>query len=217
MSALAYLLTLGLPRDFAEALIDATDGYISPTELIDSGCLVGNLLGTPSLADDDYLVVTTDMKATAYTLAHSAAPAGNPPRNVTVTHTANDTADTLGSLVIVGTNVNDEVITESVTILSGTVASSLKAFKTITSLTTPSWVIDGVEGTEDSIKIGYGNKLGLSYTVADDENVFMTLSNGVAVAATGVTTDILDVSLNTVDLSGQTYNGSKKMRAAIIL
>jgi hypothetical protein len=60
------------------------------------------------------------------------------------------TLNTLGNLEIVGTNTLDQVQTESRPLAVGR-TQSLKSYKTITSLTTPSWVISG---TEDTIQFG---------------------------------------------------------------
>ena len=59
-------------------------------------------LGTPVVADVDRIVTSTDMKVGAYTIA--AQP--DVPRNITVTRTAGDTADTGGTITVVCTNVD---------------------------------------------------------------------------------------------------------------
>jgi hypothetical protein len=177
--------------------------------------LIGDDLGTPDLADADRFLTSVNMQATAYTLDNTTLPAGNPPRNVTITHTDGDTRDTLGDLVVTGTNYLDEVITETITISGGATAAGVKAFKTVTQLVTAGWVIDGAEGTPDTITVGFGTKLGLSHYLTAAAQVFMTALAGVAVAPGAITVDADEIEKNTVDLSAGTYDGSKTARVLI--
>lgn len=110
-------------------------------------------------------VTSTNMKATAYTIA--AQPVA--PCRVTCLVTAQGGADTLGNLVIVGTLEDDTACTESVALTAGTTASSVNCFKTLTSLTTPSWVINS---TNDTIVIGSGAVAPFApYFEADDDRI----------------------------------------------
>lgn len=194
-----------------------TDGSIDTAHVANSAVTVAKLgagvayierLGTPSVADADRFLLSVAMQATAYTPDETTLPAGNPPRNVTVTHTAVGTADTLGDLVVEGTDVDDGAISETITIVSGTEAAGVKAFKTITSLTTAGWVIDGVEATADTITVGFGALLGLSRVLASANEVVVGLLNRAVQAAT-IAVDAANVEGNTVDMSAGTYNGSK--------
>lgn len=182
------------------------DGAVTDTKT--TGIVVAENLGEPELADDNYFLTSVAMQATAYTLGNTALPADNPPRNVTITHTAGDTADTLGDAVVTGTNVNDEVITETITVASGTVATGTKAFKTVTEVVTAGWVIDGVEGTADTIKVGFGTLLGLSKVFSSVDNIFIQTLDAAVVAGT-VTVDATNVESNTIDISSGTYDGAK--------
>lgn len=177
----------------------------------DEELLVGIGRGTPAVSDDDFYVTSVDMKATAYTQAETAAPGGIP-RNVIVTHTADGTADTRGSLVVTGTNADGEEITESIVIADGTVSVGAKAFKTVTSLVTPSWV---TEGNADEIKVGFGNLLGLDRTLAAAAQVFLAVL-GTAIIAPTVAVDDDEVEKNTVDLSSGTYNGTKAAKVLLV-
>ena len=67
-------------------------------------------LGSPVVDDVDRIVTSVNMKVGAYTIA--AQP--DVPRNITVTQTAVGTEDTNGTVVIVGTDMNDNVITEKI-------------------------------------------------------------------------------------------------------
>jgi hypothetical protein len=101
-------------------------------------------------ADDNAYVTSVDMKNGAYTIAAQPSFA----KNVTVTHTATSTVDTLGIITVVGTDENDKAITEVITPLNGAVASGTKYFKTLTSITGSGWT--AVAGA-DKIIVGYGN------------------------------------------------------------
>jgi len=178
--------------------------------------LVPNDLGTPDLADDNFFLTSVAMQATAYTLDETDLAADQPPRNVTVTHTAQGTADTLGDAVIVGTDVNDDPITETIAIDSGTVAAGTKAFKTVTSVVTADWVIDGVEASEDLLEVGFGDLLGLGRPLAAASQVFLVVyDTGVVVDAVIAVDDTL-VEENTVDFSGATYDGAKVAKVLLI-
>lgn len=104
-------------------------------------------------------VTSTNMKVGAYTVANSGAMPTAGARLITVTHTAVDTADTLGTITVVGTNLAGATITEDITPLSGTVASGTKWFRTVTSVTGAGWVIDAVEATNDTLVVGCGARV----------------------------------------------------------
>lgn len=117
---------------------------------------VSYALGSPATADDDFLVAAaTAMKVGAYTLLNTVLDVA---RNLTLTHTATSTADTLGTVDVVGTDIAGNALTETITPVSGTVVQGTKAFKTITSITGVGWVVNT---GADVIKVGFGDKLGL--------------------------------------------------------
>lgn len=165
-------------------------------------------LGTPVVADVDRIVTSANMQVGAYTIA--ADP--DIPRNVTVTHTqVGGVTDTLGTIVFVGTNINDEVITETLTPSDGATVSGTKAFKTVTSATGVGWVIDT---TEDTITIGVGNELGLPVALPSvDDAIFGMLD--FTMLAHNPTTD-LTVEGTTVDMSAGTYDGAKTAKVFVI-
>jgi len=99
-------------------------------------------------------LASTNMKATAYTMTSTTLPAGYSARRVTITHTAVTGADTLGSAALVGTDENGAAQSESLALVSGGVATSLKAYKTLTGCTTASWVISG---GNDTIVVGFAD------------------------------------------------------------
>lgn len=82
-------------------------------------------------------------------------------RNITATAGGTNTDIKAISVVVTGTNINDEVITETLPAFTvdtaGTVTGS-KAFKTVTSIAIPAH-----DGTGATTSIGFGSKIGLEY------------------------------------------------------
>ena len=158
-----------------------------------------------AVADVDYFVASADMKVGAYTLANTTMP-GNCARNVTVTQTITNAAeDTNGTVVVVGTDLADNAITETLTPNGGATVAGAKAFRTITSITGAGWVINGDD--EDTITVGFGDIIGLPDLLP---------TNSVLVAALGGTKEAVDPAVtvstttledNTVDLASA-LNGS---------
>lgn len=165
-------------------------------------------LGTPVLADVDLIVTSANMKVGAYTVA--AQP--DISRNITVTHTqVGGVSDTLGTIDIVGTNILDEVITETITPLDETIAVGTKAFKTITSVTGVGWVIDT---TADTITVGVGDLLGLPFEILAATNVQYGVLGTALVAPASIT--VGDIEVCVLSLAAGTYDGSKKAYVHIV-
>jgi len=100
--------------------------------------------------DDNKIVTTTDMKVGAYTIAAQPSAASL----LSVTITAVGTADTMGTITFVGTGYDGSALTEIVTPVVDSTVYTDAEFATVTSATGAGWVIDAVEGTEDTIIIG---------------------------------------------------------------
>lgn len=101
------------------------------------------------LLDADKIVTSTDMKASAYTIA--AQP--TVPAILSVLVTAVGTADTMGTIDFVGTDRSGAVQLETVIPIAGTTVFTTKVFKTVTTATGVGWVIDG-GSQNDTIIIG---------------------------------------------------------------
>jgi hypothetical protein len=95
-------------------------------------------------------VTSTNMIVGAYTLANTT-PVWQGGAFVTVTHTAVGAADTLGTIVVVGYDLAGNVRTDTITPVSGSVATGLIPFRTITSITGVGWVINA---GNDTIVVG---------------------------------------------------------------
>ena len=97
------------------------------------------------------IVTSANMKVGTYTIAN-ASPVWAGGAFITVTHTqVGGVTDTLGTIAIVGTNLNGQAISETITPLDGTVATSSKVFRSVTSVTGAGWVVDT---TADTIVVG---------------------------------------------------------------
>lgn len=188
------------------------DGAVTTAKL-GANALVGDDLGAPDVLTDNRFLQSVNMQVAPYTLDETTLPADNPPRNLIVTHTqVGGVSDTLGDLVADGTDFEDNVIQETITISDQGVATGVKAFKTVTALTTASWVINT---TEDTIEVGFGNLLGLSQLLTAAAQVFLAALDGVARAPDAITVSASLIEQNTVDLNGGTYNSVKEARVII--
>lgn len=91
-------------------------------------------------------VTSTNMINGAYTLANTTPPTAGAYR-VTITHTTQTGADTLGVITVVGTNTNGATVTDVITPIAGSVATGLLFFRSITSITGSGWSIVGGNDT----------------------------------------------------------------------
>ncbi len=168
-------------------------------------------LGTPILADVDRIVTSANMKVGEYTIA--AQP--DVPRNITVTVTAGDTADTMGTVTVTGTNRDDDVISEVITPEAGATVAGTKAFKTVTKVEGADWVIDGSEGTNDTITVGVGDELGLPVALSATSQMKFACADTAWVDVSGSVAETPTVEETTIDMSAATYDGSKEMRVFV--
>ena len=157
-------------------------------------------LGTPIVATTNTIVTSANMKVGAYTIAAQPDVA----RNITVTTTSVNATDTMGTITVVGTDVLGNSLTEVITPASGAVAGA-KVFKTVTSVTGAGWVIGG---GNDTVVVGVGNLIGVGFALASS-NTTLLATLGSTVGCYACTTGAVTVS--TIDASGATYDGSKKL------
>ena len=189
-------------RDFFS---DVLSTPVSDTDCVNSG--VENLLMrtvgfralSPVVGDVDRVVTTTDMIVGAYTVANASA-AGGVALNVTVTVTQVIEDDTEGTLDIVGTDIDDQVITEELTPVANSTVQGTQAFKTVDHVTGVGWVISGAD-SEDQITFGYGELIGLPDYMTHDTVLFAIFNNVKEGTAPTVTSSTATLALNTVDLN----------------
>lgn len=97
------------------------------------------------------IVTSANMKVGTYTIAN-ASPVWSGGALITITHTTVAAGtDTLGTITFVGTDLTGATITETVTPVADSVATSTKVFRTVVSATGAGWVI---AGGNDTIVIG---------------------------------------------------------------
>ena len=176
-----------------------------------STCRLYNI-GAPALVDDDLIVTSTNMKVGSYTVA--AQP--DIPRNITVTVTAGATADTLGTITISGTNYDDDEISEVITPVAGSAVAGAKAFKTITTVVGAGWIIDAVEGTNDTIKVGIGNELGLPLMLDSAVDIMMGVLGTTITATNPTVSNPASLEGTTIDMSSGTYNATKEVLVFVV-
>lgn len=111
-----------------------------------------NIAATTAAVTNRFLE-SVNMQVGAYTLDNTT-PVWAGGCLVTVTATAVGTADTMGTVVIVGKDLHGQALTETLTPVAGSTVTGTKVFRSLTSATGAGWVIDAVEGTEDTIVIG---------------------------------------------------------------
>jgi hypothetical protein len=123
----------------------------------------------PNLAatDDDAIKTSVASAASIQTYTGAAlngaigGGAISPPRNITIVTSSHGDIDAVG-VVIEGRDVNDKVLTETITLTNGGGATDVgnKAFAKITKITVPAQ-----SGTGGTLKFGIGNKIGLTKTI----------------------------------------------------
>jgi len=158
---------------------DILTSPVSDTDCPNSG--VENLLmrpvayeaGQPVVADVNRIVTSTAMIVGAYTVANASA-AGGVALNVTVTNTTNGAFDTPGTIDIVGTDIDDQVLLETIIPATNSTVQGTQAFKTVVSVTGVGWVTDG---TDDDLEVGFGELIGLPDYMVHDRVLFAMLNN----------------------------------------
>lgn len=125
----------------------------------------------------------------------------NPPYPRNITATAGGTAGDIKAIQVIveGTNINDEVITETLpafTVDTGGIVTGSKAFKTVTKITVPAH-----DGTGATTAIGFGVKLGLPEPLPTNTVLFANLNNVREGTLPTVAAHASVVESNTVQLS----------------
>lgn len=101
-----------------------------------------------------------------------------------------------GNVVITGTNIADEVITETIILNDDSNVLGNKAFKTITSIQLP---VEFNVGT-DTVSVGWGDKIGLPYKLVQNTVLHAHLNN-VRESSYTVVTNASALESNTIDLN----------------
>jgi hypothetical protein len=171
-----------MPRETSPAFIRQ---YLDLFTVLDGPVTVESF-DNPAAADDNALVLTTDMKNGDYALALNAWADGFA-HPVTVKRTVtNGAADTPGTITITGTDNEGATITEDlVPGADGVTVTGTKCFKTVTQAHAAGWVINGAD--EDTIILGQSALLGLGHAAGADADV-LTVYDKTTLAATAAFT-----------------------------
>ncbi len=103
----------------------------------------------------------------------------------------------VGNVVVVGTDIAGNALTETLVLNGSATVTGTKAFKTVSSITLP---VATNFGGGDSVKVGQADKLGLMHELPHN-TVFMTFLDDVKEAnAPTVTTSATVLAQNTIDL-----------------
>lgn len=165
-------------------------------------------LGDPIVLTDDRIVAEADMQVGEYTVAASP----DVPRTLTVEHSQEDELDELGYIEITGDNILDEEITETVVPEANDIVETENIFKTVTKVEGFDWAIDTATGTEDILKVGVGNMLGIPIDVKDaDQFIFALLGTEIIPASAFDGYQAYELPHAAIDVSGATYDGSKTL------
>lgn len=103
-----------------------------------------------TVADVDKIVTSTNMKVGSYTVAAQPVSLAR----ISITVTAVDTADTMGTITISGTDIVGNSQSEIVTPVADSTVYTTSLFKSVTSVVGAGWVIDAVEVSNDTITVG---------------------------------------------------------------
>jgi hypothetical protein len=164
-----------------------------------SGFKPTNIAATTA-AVTNRIVTTTNMIVGAYAIAN-ASPVWAGGCLITATVTAGDTADTMGTLVIVGKDLWGNALTETLTPIAGSTVTGSKVFRSVTTATGVGWVKDIVEATNDTIVVGVAagsyvatgggllravdinTTAAAAVTISDASGTLSTLASNIAVGA----------------------------------
>lgn len=123
------------------------------------------------------------------------------PRIATVKGNASGVA---GDVVITGTNINDEAISDTIALSGASEVVGVKAFKTITSIALPVEVHAGT----DTVSIGVGSKIGFPAVISNTGLVIAKNFDGSVDAGTVTASTTVEGSIYAV---AGTLNGAKNV------
>lgn len=193
-------------------MIGGGDTWIIGGELKRDGAIAGDNDGALSVfLPVHYQCAPAAVSATAVHAAITLPDTGttvvttaitNPDVPRTVTAKGNASGIT-GNLVIAGTNVEGDAITDTIALNGTAEVEGIKAFKTVTSITVPA----KTNSSGDTASVGWAKKLGLPHIVDNAALLLVKLFDGSADSGT-LAVDADEIEKNLFALNG-TPNGAK--------
>lgn len=144
------------------------------------GAAIGTQLAAATSAVTNRFVASVNMANGAYTIAN-ASPSFAGGVLIVATITGVTGNDTPGSILVTGTDLNGNVISETIALVAGGTATGTKVFRTVTSIVQSGWVING---GNDTIVIGHGAG---SFVSGSSGTVFGVIVNTTAAGAVTIT------------------------------
>jgi hypothetical protein len=166
-----------------------------------------NYFGAPALQTATYVHANVTCPTSDTTTVTTAITNPDVPRNVTI---KGNQATVTGNVVINGTDINDDTLTETIASNGTAEVAGAKAFKTVTS-----FVIPTRGAASDAISIGVGVLLGFKQNVGAAANVLVVLVDRVITAPGAIAVSTTVTASNTIDMSSVTYDATKVIVAFI--
>jgi len=163
-------------------------------------------LGAPALAATDTIVANVAPTTGTQALTVQAQP--DTPRNITVTLTDANSSITGGTCTVVGLDPQGRAVTEVLNFASAKTLTGTKIFKSVTSATVAGITGTITGGSADMIKVGCGNVIGLANDIVNTSAVKHVQFANARIASP---TLAAGKSTSGVDVSGSTYDGSKRL------
>jgi hypothetical protein len=120
------------------------------------------------------------------------------PRNVTVVASASTGEN--AKVIVYGTNIANQPISEEFVLTGTTPVVGNKAFKTITKIVLP------IAAGSEVIDVGWGDKLGLPYMLSSKPLVFALQGGALETTAPTLSIDADEVEKNTIDLNSALHD-----------
>ena len=140
-----------------------------------------------------------------YTILNSGLPGDGLAHNITVAATTDTGADTPGSILFTGLDIEGKIITESIIPAQGSTVQGVKAFAKVTAMLQSLW---SIVGGNDTIVIGFGEVLGLPDYIAAAADILMV---GFDAALVNAPTVVVGAQLCNNTIVVPTGNGTKKL------
>jgi hypothetical protein len=158
-------------------------------------------LTSPDASSATYVHAAITLPNTGTTIVTTGLTNPDVPRIPSATGNASGIA---GNVVLAGTDINDEALSETIALNGSSTVLGTKAFKSITSVTVPA----KTNGSGDTVTIGVGNKLGLPHKLSLGVVIATFLNNVRESALPTLTVSSTVLALNTF-LLGTSLNNTK--------